>query len=604
MNESKPSSKPISLSSSTEKLSGVVERVTFHNEKNGWSVLKVAPFNEPNKRVTVLVHQAKIFAGASIEFWGNWSHHPKHGRQFRASSLNEKKPASAAALEKYLGSGLIKGVGPKIAQRIVRHFREQTLFVFESDIEALMKVPGIAHKKLLSIKTSWEEHRSIRDVMIFLQGYGISSLFATKIYKTYGNKAVETVSGNPYRLAHDIYGIGFFSADRIALAMGFDRQGEARIEAGIKHVLAASREEGHCFLMESQILDKNQQILKEEIRPELQQKILQNLLEGQQIKSRSILATSGRLETCYYSRTLFYDELNVARSLGALIRKSSPVDEERVQSWVDRHCKKHRIRLSSEQRDAVCGIPRYAFSILTGGPGVGKTTCTRVLVGLLKAMQKKVLLAAPTGRAAQRMTELMEHEAKTLHRLLEWAPHLNAFNKNSQNPLDADFLIVDESSMLDIQLASSLIQAVPRRCQLLFIGDPDQLPSVGAGNVLSDLLKTTQVPRFRLTQVFRQAQTSSIVRFAHEINTGVLPKVNSPLQQPQAFREGHDCLFLDADEANQEQIRFIQRAKRALEAVERNHQDHLLQSGDRHLGRMFKGSEGIEVDELYRPSAP
>ncbi len=250
-----------SFDPSLEKLAGIVERITFHNEQNGWTVIKISPFREPNRLVTVVVHQAKIFAGASMEFRGHWTHHPQHGEQFKASEAVEKKPATTAALEKYLGSGLIKGVGPVTASRIVKHFKDKTLDVFESNINALMAVPGIAEKKLADIKDSWSEHKSIRDVMIFLQGYGISTLFAVKIYKTYGDKAIETVSKNPYHLARDIYGIGFFSADKIALSMGFVPNGIPRIESGIKHVLASAREEGHCYLTLEQIQGQTKELL-------------------------------------------------------------------------------------------------------------------------------------------------------------------------------------------------------------------------------------------------------------------------------------------------------------------------------------------------------
>ncbi|MBL7555886.1 MAG: AAA family ATPase [Bdellovibrionaceae bacterium] len=583
-----------------ERLAGIVERITFHNEQNGWSVLKVTSFRDPAKMTTVLIHQAKVFAGATMEFWGEWGHHPKHGEQFKAVRAIEKKPASAAALEKYLGSGLISGVGPATAKKIVSYFNEKTLEIFENKIEELMLVPGIAEKKLEQIKTSWEEHRAIRDVMIFLQGYGISTLFATKIYKTYGDKAIQTVSANPYRLAHDIYGIGFFSADKIALAMGFERTGVPRIEAGIKHVLSASREEGHCFLTDQQIIANAIELLREKIEPEKILEVLQNLLTTDQVKLRKLNRES-ELASCYYSKGLYFDELTTSTLVKNLLTISVPVDEARVRSWVAKHCEKNGINLSDEQQVAVCGIAGKSFSILTGGPGCGKTTCTKALVSLLKAMKKRVVLAAPTGRAAQRMTEVIGFEAKTIHRLLEWAPDKNGFKRDDKDPIKTDFLIVDETSMLDISLAACLLKAVPQGAQVLFIGDPDQLPSVGAGDVLSDLLKSESVPRFRLTKVFRQAQASSIIRFAHEINSGSVPRIISPLAKPNAFKEGHDCLFVDADEATQDQIKFIQRAKFAIEQTLKEDSGHLIKLGEEWKGRLQKTTEGVEVDQLYRP---
>jgi exodeoxyribonuclease V alpha subunit len=593
--------KPQASGQQLEKLIGIVERVTFHNEQNGWSVLKVTSFKDPGRISTVLVHQIKVFAGATMEFWGSWGHHPKFGDQFKAVRSVEKKPATAAALEKYLGSGMIRGVGPATAKKIVVHFKEKTLEVFESRIEDLMKVPGIAEKKLEQIKVSWEEHRAIRDVMIFLQGYGISTLFATKIYKTYGDKAIQIVSENPYRLAHDIYGIGFFSADKIALAMGFERQGSPRIEAGIKHVLASSREEGHCFLTEDQIIGQTCELLEEKMESPKIILVLRELLSTDQVKVRNLNRKEGGPIACYYSKSLYFDELTAATRVKTLLMRRIAIDLLRIQDWVSRYCQKNEISLSEEQTKAVSEIPGKSFSILTGGPGCGKTTCTKVLVQLLKAMKLKVLLCAPTGRAAQRMTEVIGFEAKTIHRLLEWAPDKNGFKKDDKEPLEVDFLIVDETSMLDISLAASLLKAVPPTAQVLFIGDPDQLPAVGAGDVLSDLLKSESIPRFRLTKVFRQAQASSIIRFAHELNSGIVPKVLSPIANPKAFSEGHDCLFVDADEATQDQIKFIQRAKVALDQSAKEANGHLIKLGEEWVGRLHATPEGVGIDNLYRP---
>lgn len=585
-----------------ERLTGIVERVTYHNPENGWTVLKVSSFRDPARLVTVLIHQAKVFAGATMEFWGSHGHHPKHGEQFKAVRAVEKKPASAAALEKYLGSGLIRGVGPATARKIVGHFKERTLGIFESEIDELLRVPGIAEKKLEQIKTSWEEHRAIRDVMLFLQGYGISTLFATKIYKTYGDKAIEIVSANPYRLAHDIYGIGFFSADKIALAMGFERTGRPRVEAGIKHVLASSREDGHCFLTEKQIVGGTIELLREKIEPEQIISVLKDLHSTDQVKHRMLHLGGEEAEDCYYSKSLYFDELTTANQIKGLLAQKTNIEPSRIQAWVERYCENHKIHLSDEQTEAVCKIPHHSFSILTGGPGCGKTTCTKVLVELLKAMKMQVLLAAPTGRAAQRMSEVIGSEAKTIHRLLEWAPDKNGFKRDEKDPLKTDFLIVDEASMLDISLAASLLKAVPSQAQVLFIGDPDQLPSVGSGDVLSDLLKSANVPRFRLTKVFRQAQASSIIRFAHEINSGNVPRIVSPLANPKAFTEGNDCLFVDADEATQEQIRFLQKARVTIEQMRRTDDSPLLKLGENWIGRLQKTAQGIEVDSLYRPA--
>lgn len=588
------------MPSITEKLAGVVERITYHNEQNGWTVLKISPFREPGRLVTVVVHQAQIFAGASMEFHGQWVQHPQHGEQFKAEQALEKKPATTAALEKYLGSGLIKGVGPVTAQRIVKHFKEKTLDVFENNIEALMSVPGIAEKKLEDIKTSWVEHKSIRDVMIFLQGHGISTLFAVKIFKTYGDKAIERVSANPYTLARDIYGIGFFSADRIALSMGFERNGIPRIEAGIKHVLASSREEGHCYLTMEQIQTQVKDLLQVDESDKVRE-ALRDLLATQEIKKRVLDLGVGAVADCFYSKTIFYDESYVAEKVLSLLRCKVQVDSDRIVDWVARYCEKEEIKLSDEQQASVSGIVGQAFSILTGGPGCGKTTSTKVLVKLLQAMKLKIVLAAPTGRAAQRMSEVIGLEAKTIHRLLEWAPQSNGFKKGEEDPLETDFLIIDECSMLDISLTASLLRAVPETTQVLFIGDPDQLPSVGAGNVLSDLLNSGVVPKFQLTKIFRQAESSSIIRFAHKINRGEIPSMESPIADPEVFRKKIDCVFIDAEEATQEQARFIARVKGVIKSSLSQGQETLIMEGESVTAKVQALGSGVSIEECYVP---
>jgi exodeoxyribonuclease V alpha subunit len=579
------------------RLSGIVERVTFHNAENGWSVLKVSPFNEPHKLVAVVIHQAKVFAGSSMDFYGIWTHHPQHGEQFKAERAIEKKPSTSAALEKYLGSGLIKNVGPKTAYKIVSFFKEKTLQVFEEDLDQLLQVPGIAEKKLVDIKNSWQEHRAIRDVMIFLQGYGISTLYAVKIFKTYGNDAISKVSGNPYQLARDIYGIGFFSADKIALNMGFEKNGVPRIEAGIKHVLAASRDNGHCYLLEPQII-KNTQELLETGTPEQITAILASLISTNEVKKRVLPDEKGQELPAYYANSLFFDEQYVAKRVKQWINQPTEVDRNRIENWLERYCQKQSIILSEEQQASVAGIATRSFSVLTGGPGVGKTTTTKVLVKLLHAINKHVVLAAPTGRASQRMSEVIGYEAKTIHRLLEWAPGKNGFKKSEDDPLHVEFLIIDECSMLDINLAAALLKAVPQSAQVLFIGDPDQLPSVGAGNVLHDLLQASSVPSFRLTKVFRQAEENLIIRFAHQINEGLVPKIESPFHKPELWKERAGCLFIDAEEATQEQLHFIGRARYAIKHTVTTGEEQIVQTGEAFTGVMKREEDTVMIDKL------
>ena len=541
----------------TETLTGIVNRVTYHNSDTGWSVLRVQPFNSPQQQETVTVHQTKVFAGATMEFHGAWTIDHKYGRQFKATEAIEKKPATTAAIEKYLGSGLIKGVGPKTARKIVKYFQQDTLDIFEQDIKRLTEVPGIAKKKLIMIEQAWTEHRAIREVMMFLQGHGISTLFAVRIYKEYADKAIQTVTEDPYRLANDFYGIGFFSADKVALSIGLPEDSQQRMIAAIKHVLAASREQGHCYLTEQQINTG----VKELIEMDLGERLpgyLEFMKQDDQLRTRDLIKNDTHY-TCYYSKTLYYDEATVAKQLLEM-KGDIASDPERIANWIKRYCQSKSIALSEEQADAVKGVVQHRFSVLTGGPGCGKTTTTLVIVRLLEAMKMKVLLAAPTGRATQRMSEVIGREAKTIHRLLEWKG--GEFQKNEASTLQADFLIVDECSMLDISLTASLLKAVPQNCQVLFIGDADQLPSVGAGNVIKDMISSGVIPCFRLTQVFRQAQESLIIKYAHQINKGQTPYIDSPFKKPAIWQDRSDCLFVDSDEATKEQIGFITRVKR------------------------------------------
>ncbi len=542
--------------SNLESISGIVERVTFHNEINGWSVLRVKCYNDFDA-TTVIVHQTKVFAGATMKFVGNWNNHPKFGRQFTATQAEEQKPATSAALEKYLGSGLIKGVGPKTAKRIVAYFGKNTLSVFEESIDDLLEVPGIAGKKLEGIRNAWEEHKGIRDVMLFLQGHGISTLFAVRIFKKYGQNCISLITENPYRLANDFYGIGFFSADKVALSLGVEKNAPVRIKAAIRHILAASREQGHCYLTIDQILSGIHDLLELDLTAYLETQ-LQEMEKEYLLKKRILYGPEHSECVCYYSKSLYFDEKSTAEDLCALCR-TIPVDVERIKQWIFEYGKKQLFSLSPEQEAAVKGIVGCGCSILTGGPGCGKTTATQTLVKLFLAMGKNVLLAAPTGRAAQRMEEVIGIEAKTIHRLLEFQN--GSFKRDRDNPLECDVLIVDECSMLDISLSASLLAAIPKEAQLVMVGDADQLPSVGAGNVLGDMLSSDVVPSFALKTIFRQAKESKIIEYAHAINNGKMPQIPSPFKLPNLWQEQCDCLFIDSNEATLEQLRTIRKVK-------------------------------------------
>jgi exodeoxyribonuclease V alpha subunit len=551
-----------------EKFTGIIQRVTYHNRENGWTVLKVNPIDRPYDLKTVIVHQANVFAGATMEFEGEWMQHPKYGEQFKSQNSFERKPASASALEKYIGSGLIYGVGPKIAKRIVKYFGKETLDVFEDDIDRLTEVTGIAQTKLDQIKSSWIEHREIRNVMLFLQEYGVSTLFAVKIFKTYGNDAIKILKDNPYQLSKDIYGIGFFSADKIALSMGIEKDSPRRIQAAISHVLAASREQGHCYLELEQIQKDVETLLEANYSDLLISQI--NLMEQENDLKVRVKTKDEAIAKCYYSKSLYYDELNTAEIVKSFLSKTVSVDVERVKRWLNLFNQKQEFPLSEEQFDSVLGACQQPFSILTGGPGCGKTTTTKALVKLLIAMKKRVILAAPTGRAAQRMSEVIGMEAQTIHRLLVWQPHTGQFKKNQDEPLDTDFVIIDECSMLDISISASLLKAIPVSAQVLFIGDPNQLPSVGAGNVLKDLIESHKVPCFNLKKVFRQARESQIIKFAHQIIKRKIPRIESPINVPDIWNEKTDCLFIDSEEATREQLLFIKKITQSMKYVIEN----------------------------------
>jgi len=575
-----------------ERLAGVVERVTYHNPDNGWSVLRVTPFSGYREQVTVTVHQMQVFAGATMEFFGSWTVHPRFGRQFKATRAVERKPADAGALEKYLGSGLIKGVGPKTARRIVRHFGADTLRVFEEDIDRLLEVPGIARKKLAAIKEAWAEHRAIREVMMFLQGHGISTLFAVRIYKKYGDAAIALVSENPYRLAADFYGIGFFSADRIALSLGIAPDSPLRLRAAISHVLSAGREQGHCYLTRAQIVAAVLELLAIDLDEKIDA-LLEEMHQARELCTRT-LATEDGDTICYYSRSLYYAEQAVARRVLSLAGPAGE-DKKKICDWLDRYNAGARQPLSAGQNRAVAGIALERFSILTGGPGCGKTTTTRVLVRLLRAMGRSVLLAAPTGRAAQRMSEVIGLEARTIHRLLEFQG--SSFARNEDNPLNTDVLIVDECSMLDISLTASLLAAVRDSTAVLFIGDADQLPPVGPGNVLRDIIASNAIPCFHLKEIFRQARQSDIISAAHAINQGQVPRIGSPFRKPDLWQKS-DCLFMDAEEATKKQLRVIARIKAQYRTEEER---ELARGGDPFVEEMEEGSgyEPLQLPEQF-----
>ncbi len=531
----------------TEPLQGVVERITHHSEESGYTIARLkAP--RVSELVMIVGNFANIQAGQTLQMQGSWKEHPKYGSQFQVNQYRETKPATITGIEKYLGSGLIKGVGPVTAKRIVAHFQFETLDIIEQQIERLIEVSGIAKKRVKLVQAAWQSQKSIKDVMLFLQGHGVSTTYAVKIYKQYGEEAIATVTANPYRLATDVYGIGFVTADAIARHLGIQPTSEFRYRAGILHVLGEASEDGHCFLPQAELVDRVVQRLAlpdHHIEPD----DILSLTTDMSLDEELIMqGGNGELQGQFlcYAPPFFHSEQGLTRRVRQLLSQPIRVDISRVEQWIDRFMTQTGLQLSAQQRQAVVMAASHQVLILTGGPGVGKSFTYRTIVALWKAMGKTIALASPTGRAAQRLSEMTGQEAKTIHRLLEFDPKNMKFKRDQDSPIAAEAIVVDEASMLDLFLANSLFKAIAPNTHLLLVGDTDQLPSVGPGAILQDLIQSEQIPVIRLTQVFRQAQESAIITNAHRINQGLLPQLEHITKSPQS-----DCLWFKAADLDQ-----------------------------------------------------
>ena len=528
----------------TEHLQGIVERVTYHAEDSGYTVarLKVPSAHD---LITIVGSFPDIHAGQTLRLTGYYREHAKYGQQFQVVSAQETKPATLTGLEKYLGSGLIKGIGPVTAKRIVAHFALDTLEIIEQSCSRLIEVPGIGERRVGMIERAWAAQKAIKEVMLFLQGHDVSTTYAVKIYKHYGDQSIEIVSKNPYQLATDIYGIGFITADTIARKLGIAPDSDFRYQAGLLYVLSQAGEEGHCFLPVKKLVEHSTKRLAlpdAPVDPTRIVTLIDAMAKEQQLIVEQGYGDLADQQICY-APAFYHTEVALARRRAAFASAPVEVDLERVSLWIDRFTQKRGITLSAEQRRAVELAASSRLLVLTGGPGCGKTFSTRAIVALCRAMGKSILLAAPTGRAAQRLAEMTKCEAKTIHRLLAFDPKTMQFRSNEDNPLEAEAIVVDETSMLDMFLAHSLVKAIPPSAQVLLVGDIDQLPSVGPGMVLRDLIASEQIPVVRLTEVFRQAATSQIITNAHRINAGQYPQLTPTTR----FAES-DCLWLEAPE--------------------------------------------------------
>jgi exodeoxyribonuclease V alpha subunit len=520
-----------------ETISGAVERVTFHNLDTGFAVLRVQAAGRRGL-VTVVGQLPSVVAGEYVEASGEWAQDRDHGLQFKAAELRTTPPHTAAGIAKYLGSGLVKGIGPQFATRIVEAFGDRTLRVIDESPNFLSEVKGIGPKRIALIRQSWQEQKSVRSIMVFLQSHGVGTARAVRIYKTYGDQAVELVRANPYRLATDIWGVGFQTADELAGRLGVPRDSPLRALAGIRFALQQLGSEGHVGYPEAELLTyTGETLLKGEIPAEvLTASVEQGRADGEFVRDDPAqlgadvgdAAGAAAEGTWLYHKPMFMAELGVARAVQALRTGAHPlpaIDVEAAMGWVE---SKMGLSLAPSQRDAIAAATREKMLVITGGPGTGKSTLVRGIIEVFAAKRQRIALCAPTGRAAKRLTETTGREARTIHRLLEFDPGLGGFKRDRDTPLDLDLLVIDEASMVDVVLMNQLLRAVPAWACVVVVGDVDQLPSVGPGSVLGDLIRSGVVPVMRLTEIFRQAGSSWIVRAAHAVNRGEEPESAPP----------------------------------------------------------------------------
>lgn len=526
-----------------DTLTGVLERIKYSNDEDGYLIADLRP--EKAKESVVIVGKFPgVQCGETLRIQGNWTRHPTHGAQFKGVSFESKLPASIYGIRKYLGSGLVKGVSKGLADRIVKHFEGDTLRIISEESARLQEVGGIGKQRARSIKVAWDEQSHIRDLSLFLVPYGVTPSQILKIYKEFGFVAVDTIKENPFKLARSIKGIGFKTCDRIGINMGIGNDSAQRVDAGIEFVMQELQDDGHTAFPETDLADAAAEKL--EIDQAIAQSGLERVLENKQLKRFVHDEATAYCQLPYN----FIAEEKIAASVKRLINSDSglpPIKRDLAVAWAQ---EKAGFEFGELQKIAIDKALAHKISILTGGPGTGKTTILRAVVAILKAKKARILLAAPTGRAARRLSETTRAFGQTIHRLLKFDPAEGSFTVNEDKPLNADVIIVDEASMLDTRLASSLFQAIPTKAHFILVGDIDQLPSVGAGNVLKDLIHSNQIPVTRLDVVFRQSKHSSIVHYAHAINQGQI-SLPTPVSDASELVRNKDFQFVAA--ADQEE---------------------------------------------------
>ena len=515
------------------EIKGQIERITYHNEENSYTIAKMK-IGGRQDLVTAVGNLLSVSAGEVLKLKGEWHNHPKFGEQFKIISYESVVPATVKGIEKYLGSGLIKGIGPVMANRLVTKFGMETLNVIETETRRLCEVEGIGDKRIGMIKKAWDDQKEIRDVMVFLQGHGVSPAYAAKIYKKYAKASVAVVQQNPYKLATDIFGIGFITADKIAGNLGISKESLIRAEAGILYVLHQLSDEGHVYYPYEPLVEECKKILGVERdtivkafgKISFEKKIVIEDLNKEDIKENNKAVYLAKFHVC---------EVGVAARLQELMRfpkKLKAFDREKALEWVQGELK---IQLAKNQKQAVKEAIEKKVMVVTGGPGTGKTTIINSIIKICGRLGQRVLLSAPTGRAAKRMAEATGHESKTIHRLLEFSPKEGDFKRDENNPLDADLIVIDETSMVDIVLMYQFLKAVPKDATLILVGDVDQLPSVGAGSVLKDIIDSGCIPTVMLNEIFRQAKESLIIVNAHRVNNGQMPIIEGSGDSLQDF---------------------------------------------------------------------
>jgi exodeoxyribonuclease V alpha subunit len=583
------------------ELQGQLERITYFNEENHYTIARIKVKGQKNL-ITIVGTIYSVPPGEVLKLKGFWENHPKYGEQFRISSYETVTPATEKGIERYLGSGLIKGIGPIMAKRLVEKFGVETLDIIEKDFNRLKEVEGIGEKRIDMIKAAWDEQKDVREVMLFLQSHEVSSAYAAKIYKQYGKESVRVVKENPFRLATDIFGIGFLTADKISGKLGIPKSSQMRAEAGILYVLGQMADEGHIFYPYEPLIQECKKIL------DVEREIIVKAFGKVDQERRIVIEDLNDTEIKENNKAVYLTEFHISE-VGIVSRMknifTAPKNLIRFNlaknlEWLQRDMS---ITLADNQKKAIKESIEKKVLVITGGPGTGKTTIINAIMKIYRHSGQRVMLAAPTGRAAKRMSEATGHEAKTIHRMLEFSPKFSGFKKNAENKLDADLIVIDEASMLDTVLMHHLLKAIPEEATLILVGDVDQLPSVGPGNVLKDIIDSNNIPTVKLHEIFRQSRESLIIVNAHRINNGEFPIITSNKEKHQDF------YFIQMEEPEKVSEMIINMCKNRIPEKFGYHPIHNIQVitpmhrgivGATHLNAELQKHLNYSTDELTR----